>query len=548
MQLDQPDPRAGDVGALHRPLPRSLPLRHRRRAAGLPRRRGVGPLALRRLGLAGAGGNRVHRRAGERQPHLPGRTPRAARRHPARRRAGRVRRRAQRLPRARDRRRVHPVSLLAALRRARRRASLRARRRRQRPRLRPRRLPAHRGPRRPDARRSAGGSLLGDAGGPRGARPGFDATDAGGGIRKVYVEGNGAIAVTDIRNCAVLAGYATALRPCPAATSESAAVPTAHAAFATGPNTVTACVEDLALDGAANRTCEQRTVWVDNACPGSAVGGGTELSAGFGDGADVGHGALGPPGGGPRAPRRRRRRRDRLRADPRRTPTERRSWSAPRRRPAPTAPMRSSCRPDRAATCSSTTPTATGWSPATASSCARSCARRSRSGPTTGCAAATGCYFSGELPGPACVDRVVKVQARIGKRRWQVFRTDRTDRGCALHRPLQAARHPRREALPLPGPGPAAGRLSLRARPLADREGEAQAAALSAASGAGGAIRRWPSPRASPGCRRAARRSRRPGRARGRSRAGASRAGAAPRAPWSARGGSCRPAPGCRTG
>ena len=74
-----------------------------------------------------------------------------------------------------------------------------------------------------------GGSLLGDAvvRGVRGLT--FDATDTGGGIRKVYVEGNGAIAVTDIRNCAVLAGYATALRPCPAATSESAAVPTADA-------------------------------------------------------------------------------------------------------------------------------------------------------------------------------------------------------------------------------------------------------------------------------------------------------------------------------
>ena len=49
-------------------------------------------------------------------------------------------------------------------------------------------------------------------------------------------------------------------------------------------------------------------------------------------------------------------------------------------------------------------------------------------------------YFSGALPGPACFDRVVKVQARLGKRRWQVFRTDRADERCALHRPLQAAR------------------------------------------------------------------------------------------------------------
>jgi len=34
------------------------------------------------------------------------------------------------------------------------------------------------------------------------------------------------------------------------------------------------------------------------------------------------------------------------------------------------------------------------------------------------------------LPGPACAERVVKIQAQVGKRRWQVFRTDRTDAEC----------------------------------------------------------------------------------------------------------------------
>ena len=41
-------------------------------------------------------------------------------------------------------------------------------------------------------------------------------------------------------------------------------------------------------------------------------------------------------------------------------------------------------------------------------------------------------HFRGTLPGPACFDRVVKVQARLGKRRWQVFRTDRADADCAF--------------------------------------------------------------------------------------------------------------------
>ncbi len=87
----------------------------------------------------------------------------------------------------------------------------------------------------------------------------FAAADAGSGIRTVYVEGNGALLVTDVRNCAVAQGFATALSPCPLTTTESAAVPTASSAFVTGPqNAVTACVEDLALDGAPNRTCETR--------------------------------------------------------------------------------------------------------------------------------------------------------------------------------------------------------------------------------------------------------------------------------------------------
>jgi hypothetical protein len=41
-------------------------------------------------------------------------------------------------------------------------------------------------------------------------------------------------------------------------------------------------------------------------------------------------------------------------------------------------------------------------------------------------------HFTGTLPGPACFDRVVKIQARLGRRRWQVFRTDRADRNCVF--------------------------------------------------------------------------------------------------------------------
>ena len=37
--------------------------------------------------------------------------------------------------------------------------------------------------------------------------------------------------------------------------------------------------------------------------------------------------------------------------------------------------------------------------------------------------------FQGALPGPACAQRIVKVQARLGGK-WQVFRTDRTNGRC----------------------------------------------------------------------------------------------------------------------
>ena len=279
---------------------------------------------------------------------------------------------------------------------------------------------------------ATGGSLL-DAPVVRGVRAlSFAAADVGGGIRKVWVEANGVPLVTDIRNCALAAGYAIAVRPCPSTTLESAAVPTAHPAFVTGPaNTVVACVEDLALDGHANRACVGRRVWVDNACPASAVGGGTGLSAGFGDdGASA-----------------------RFASDERAIISGRLAGAA-----------------GGATVCALTRVLAGGHRIAVAATATtdadgvyaielppgasrevyvhyvagdrvlarhglllRASARPSLEVlPDHGVRARDRLYFGGVLPGPACFDRVVKVQARIGKRRWQVFRTDRADRGCAF--------------------------------------------------------------------------------------------------------------------
>ena len=249
----------------------------------------------------------------------------------------------------------------------------------------------------------------------------------------MYVEGNGSILVTDIRNCAVAAGYATALSPCPASTIESAAVPTSSSAFVTGPdNVVDACVEDLALDGAANRTCDERRVWVDNACPSSPVGGGTALTAGFGGGANAS-----------------------TLVDSDRRATVRGTVAGAGA---------------GATVCALTRvlidgqPTVVGATGVTAADgsyaidlpagpnrevyvhyvvgdqviARHGLTVRSSATPTLDVHPNHAVrnhdrlYFGGELPGPACADRVVKVQARLGKRRWQVFRTDRTDSGCAF--------------------------------------------------------------------------------------------------------------------
>ena len=261
----------------------------------------------------------------------------------------------------------------------------------------------------------------------------FSASDVGSGIRKVFVEANGALVVTDIRNCAVAQGFATALSPCPAATAESAGVPTAHSAFVTGPgNTVSACVEDLALDGAANRVCEHRKVWVDNACPASAVGGGTALSAGFENG------------------------------DANETLVYSDGRATVRGRVAGAGAGATVCALTRVLLDGQPIVVgATGVTGADGSYAielpagpnrevyvhyvvgdnviarhgliARSTARPSLAvRPNHGVRRGDRLYFSGTLPAPSCFDRVVKVQARIGKRRWQVFRTDRADPSCAF--------------------------------------------------------------------------------------------------------------------
>ncbi len=259
----------------------------------------------------------------------------------------------------------------------------------------------------------------------------FDAIDAGGGVRKVFVVANGAELVTDIRNCALADGFATALTPCPLATSELAAIPTASAAFITGPgNYVAACVEDLATDGFANRTCEPLQVWVDNVCPASAVGGGSALSAGFGAGATATGSALSDrsavirgvvtgAGAGATVCALTRVALDGEPVIVGATATTASDGSYALE--LPPGPSREVF-----------VHYVVGDSVIARHGLALNAVVRPRLAvrPTHGVRSRDRLRFSGRLPGPACSDRLVKVQAKIGKARWQVFRTDRTDSAC----------------------------------------------------------------------------------------------------------------------
>lgn len=285
-----------------------------------------------------------------------------------------------------------------------------------------------------------GGSLLGD---PvvRGTRTlAFDAADAGAGVRAISVLANGAELSHDARNCALAQGYATALSPCPPSSAELAALDTASPAFTLGPdNVVGACVEDLALDGTPNRACEERRVWVDNACPGSGT------SADRLTGAFAGRHVRLANADGTRAS---------ARSD--------RSARVAGRLTAAGSPVAD------ATVCALTRVRLAGH-PVTLAATARTDTRGDYAielpaGPSRqvfvhhawgdrilarhGLELASEVRptlevlprrtarnrrrlrFTGVLPAPVCAERVVKVQARIGKRRWQVFRTDRTDGEC----------------------------------------------------------------------------------------------------------------------
>jgi hypothetical protein len=134
---------------------------------------------------------------------------------------------------------------------------------------------------------SIGGSLL-SGGVLRGPQElAVNASDQGSGVHSVQITINGQPAGGDDLSgaCNLLPGNLTSrLAPCPASFSKTYSFDTAKPPFQEGVNLISVCVYDYAQTGTPNGTCQSAEVLVDNLCPGSTVGGGNAVTAGFGNG------------------------------------------------------------------------------------------------------------------------------------------------------------------------------------------------------------------------------------------------------------------------
>jgi hypothetical protein len=109
------------------------------------------------------------------------------------------------------------------------------------------------------------------------------ATDSGGGARSMSVYVNG-ISSRSVDFCPPNHGSQyTALKPCPASSTQQLVIDTQKdPGWTNGPNDVLICSTDVS--GNVSSPCVQRTVQVDNSCPGSGGTAGADLEAG----ADIG--------------------------------------------------------------------------------------------------------------------------------------------------------------------------------------------------------------------------------------------------------------------
>ena len=103
--------------------------------------------------------------------------------------------------------------------------------------------------------------------------------DVGGGVRRLLVQVNGGPVTARTVSCQLADQIAVRLRPCPGRAGASFRAATASAPFRQGPNLVRVCAADYAPSTAANRTCAERRVRIDNLCPISEASGGATLRA-----------------------------------------------------------------------------------------------------------------------------------------------------------------------------------------------------------------------------------------------------------------------------
>ena len=104
-------------------------------------------------------------------------------------------------------------------------------------------------------------------------------TDVGGGVRRLLVQVNGGPVTARTVSCRLAGQIAVRLRPCPERARASFRAATASPPFRQGPNLVRVCTADYAPSTAANRTCAERRVRIDNLCPISEASGGATLRA-----------------------------------------------------------------------------------------------------------------------------------------------------------------------------------------------------------------------------------------------------------------------------
>lgn len=281
-----------------------------------------------------------------------------------------------------------------------------------------------------------GGEILGQIAvrGPSSVE--FAISDQGSGVHSLEVLVNEEAVDADTLPCEVSGDRALSLEPCPGTVTRTQVLATAAEPFETGVNQLSICGSDLALDGIPNSECASDRVFVDDVCPESPVGSGSVLSAQFAGGknkirvrsdrsvrlkgrlrTDAGDGVAGATvcalvharhDGAP--------------YELARTAVTGRDGGFRLR--LPPGPSRQVY---LHRVFGNEVLARHGLSTAASVRPSFEVKPGKRAGPVSG---GDRLHFHGTLPGPACANRDVKIQAKVGKRRWQVFRSPTTDRSC----------------------------------------------------------------------------------------------------------------------